>query len=97
MKPFLDIIKQSPILLYYVLLNIGVAVLYLVDKIKAIGHHWRISEKTLLLPAVIGGAFGGLVGMLVFRHKTRHANFWQLMASSRPFIWLSCICSQKMV
>ena len=69
---------QSPILLYYAILNLFVAVFYLVDKIKAIGRRWLIPEKMLLLPAVFGGAFGGLVGMLVFRHKTRHSNFWAI-------------------
>lgn len=78
MQPFLDVILQSPILLYYTILNLTVALLYLVDKIKAMGHRWRISEKTLLIPAVFGGAFGGLLGMLVFRHKTRHSNFWAI-------------------
>ena len=78
MQLFLDSITQSPILLYYAVLNLLVVLLYLVDKIKAIGRRWRIPEKMLLLPAVFGGAFGGLVGMLVFRHKTRHSNFWAI-------------------
>ncbi|HSN94088.1 MAG TPA: DUF1294 domain-containing protein [Anaerolineaceae bacterium] len=78
MQPFLDIIIRSPILLYYSVLNLLVAVLYLIDKLKAIGRRWRIPEKTLLLPAVFGGAFGGLVGMLVFRHKTRKSIFWAI-------------------
>lgn len=78
MQPFLDLILQSPILIYYSVLNLAVALLYLLDKIKAIGRHWRVSEKTLLLPAVFGGAFGGLLAMLVFRHKTRHSNFWAI-------------------
>ena len=76
MQPFLDLILQSPILLYYTVLNLGVALLYLVDKLKALGRRWRISEITLLLPAVVGGAFGGLLGMLIFKHKTRTAKFW---------------------
>ena len=78
MQPFLDLIRQSPILIYYTVLNLAVALLYLIDKLKAIGRKWRISEKTLLLPAVFGGAFGGLVGMLVFRHKTGKSNFWAI-------------------
>ncbi len=78
MQPFLDLILQSPILIYYAVINLVVAVLYLIDKLKAIGRRWRISEKNLLLPAVIGGAFGGLVGMLIFRHKTRNSRFWAI-------------------
>ena len=78
MQPFLESITQSPILLYYAVLNLLVAVLYFVDKIKAIGRRWRIPEKMLLLPAIVGGALGGLVGMLDFRHKARHSNFWAI-------------------
>ena len=78
MQPFLDVITQLPILLYYAVLNLIVALLYLVDKLKAIGRCWRIAEKTLLLPGMIGGAFGGLLGMLVFRHKTRNSKFWAI-------------------
>ena len=35
----------------------------------------RVPEKTLLMLSVIGGAGGGLVGMVLFRHKTKHKNF----------------------
>ena len=76
MQDYLNLIRQSPILTYYLILNLGVALLYFLDKLKAMGRRWRISEKALLLPAIFGGAFGGLLGMQVFRHKTRHSNFW---------------------
>jgi excinuclease ABC subunit A len=35
----------------------------------------RISEKTLLLTSIIGGAIGILLGMIVFRHKIRKTKF----------------------
>ena len=45
------------------------------DKRRARKGAWRISEKTLFLAAVLGGALGGVLGMKVFRHKTRHPKF----------------------
>ena len=50
--------------------------LYASDKAKAKRGKWRIPEKVLLLLSFFGGAVGGLSGMLLFRHKTRHWYFW---------------------
>lgn len=46
-----------------------------IDKHRARKHMWRIPEKTLFLPAVLGGGIGGTVGMFYFRHKTKHWYF----------------------
>lgn len=46
-----------------------------IDKKKAIHHRERISEKTLLVLSFIGGAFGGLLGMNFFHHKTLKKKF----------------------
>lgn len=46
-----------------------------IDKYKAIKGKWRISEKKLLLCAFSLGGIGILLGMCVFRHKTKHINF----------------------
>ena len=35
----------------------------------------RIPERTLFLPALLGGALGGVLGMRTFHHKTRHWYF----------------------
>ena len=45
------------------------------DKSKARNRRARIPERTLFLVATIGGAFGMLISMNVFRHKTRHSSF----------------------
>ncbi len=50
--------------------------MYGVDKLKAINGSWRISEKALLLTSFFGGALGGLLGMQLFRHKTKHWYFY---------------------
>ena len=55
----------------------GVALLLLmgVDKNRAKKGQSRIPEATLFSWAVLGGAWGGWIGMLAFRHKTRHWYF----------------------
>lgn len=42
-----------------------------IDKLKARAGKWRIPERTLFLLAAMGGALGGMLGMLAFRHKTK--------------------------
>ena len=63
------------ILLLLAAVNLLAFVLYGVDKLKAKKGAWRIPEATLLLVAFLGGSVGALLGMEVFRHKTRHAKF----------------------
>ena len=58
------------ILIYLLLIN-GLAFLTNgIDKRLAIAQKSRVSEKTLLLLAFLGGSIGGGMAMLVFRHKT---------------------------
>ena len=45
------------------------------DKRRAKKGAWRLPEKALFLPAVLFGALGGLLGMKVFHHKTKHWYF----------------------
>ena len=51
-------------------------ILYGADKSRAKRGAWRIPEKVLLGFSFFGGAVGGLLGMLAFRHKTKHWYFW---------------------
>ena len=66
------------ILCYFVLINLISFVLYGSDKQKAKKQVWRIPEKALFLTAFLGGAFGALLGMQVFHHKTKKIYFWIL-------------------
>ena len=50
--------------------------LYGADKSKAKRGAWRIPEATLLGFGFFGGAVGALLGMRLFRHKTKHWYFW---------------------
>lgn len=45
------------------------------DKRCAQKNRRRIPEKTLFLSATLFGALGGTLGMLIFRHKTKHWYF----------------------
>lgn len=45
------------------------------DKRRAKRGERRIAEKTLFLSASAGGSIGAIVGMVLFRHKTRHLRF----------------------
>lgn len=59
------------------------------DKQKAIKKEWRIAEKTLFTLAIAGGAIGGVLGMYLFRHKTKHNTFafgFPLLAAIQVFI-----------
>ena len=51
------------------------------DKYQAHRNRRRIPEKTLFLTALLGGSPGAILGMYLFRHKTRHWYFkWGLPA-----------------
>lgn len=60
---------------YFGAVSILLFILMGLDKLKAIKKKRRIPEKVLFLFAIIGGAAGGTLGMLSFRHKTRHWYF----------------------
>lgn len=61
--------------LYLLLVNGIGFVLMGVDKRRAKRDQWRISEKTLFLPPLLGGTVGAILGMRVFHHKTKHWYF----------------------
>ena len=66
---------MKPLLLYLLIINAAGVVFMLADKIKAKRKAWRIPESTLLIVAALGGSLGSLLGMYLFRHKTRHPKF----------------------
>lgn len=61
--------------IYLSIINALALILMLVDKIKAQKKKWRIKELTLISCAALGGSLGALLGMYLFRHKTRHPKF----------------------
>ena len=61
--------------LYLILINALSFLFMLLDKHFAKTHRRRIPEDALLLAALLGGSVGSLLGMYLFRHKTRKAKF----------------------
>ena len=63
------------IVIYLLIINLVGFLSMGIDKFKAKKNFWRIKEKTLFTIAMIGGSIGSIVGMYVFRHKTKHNSF----------------------
>ena len=77
------------VLAYVIVLSLILLILMYTDKQKAIKQQWRISEKTLFTLAIFGGAIGGVLGMYLFRHKTKHNRFafgFSLLAAVQLFV-----------
>ncbi len=55
--------------------NVLAAFLFRIDKERAIAGKWRISERLLLLVALLGGSIGAKYAQRRFRHKTRKQPF----------------------
>lgn len=82
------------VLAYIIVLSLILLILMYTDKQKAIKQQWRISEKTLFILAIFGGAIGGVLGMYLFRHKTKHNSFafgFPLLAAIHVFILIQLL------
>lgn len=64
---------------YMLLINVIGFVFMLYDKQSARKSKRRIPEKTLFTFAFLGGSAGVFLGMLFFRHKTKHITFTLLI------------------
>jgi len=69
------------LLAYLAGINLLTFIVYGADKHRAKKGKWRVPEKTLFLLPLLGGSLGALLGMRVFRHKTKHWYFvWGIPA-----------------
>lgn len=68
----------------YAAVNTAAFIMYGIDKSKAKRDKWRIPESTLIIAAVFG-IIGGLLGMLIFHHKTKKPKF----AVGLPLIFIA--------
>ncbi len=66
----------------YVIIGAAVAMLNVIsfclmgyDKRCAKEGKWRVPEKTLFIATGCFGGLGGVLGMFLFRHKTKHWYF----------------------
>ncbi len=74
MHAFLSVYGKY-ILLYLLFVSVLAFLLMGLDKHYAKVRAWRIPEKVLFLAALAGGSVGSILGMQLFRHKTRHWYF----------------------
>lgn len=63
-------------LAYLVGIDLVTFLVYGADKRRARRGGWRVPEATLIALAVLGGAGGALLAMILFRHKTRKPRFY---------------------
>ena len=78
---------------WLIAINLVMFAVYGADKRRARRGAWRVPEKTLFLLPLLGGSVGALLGMRVFRHKTKHWYFvWGvpaiLLAQMALAVWL---------
>ena len=78
---------------WLIAINLVTFAVYGADKRRARRGAWRVPEKTLFLLPLLGGSVGALLGMRVFRHKTKHWYFvWGvpaiLLAQVALAVWL---------
>ncbi|MBY5608689.1 DUF1294 domain-containing protein [Rhizobium leguminosarum] len=74
----IDIIKWA---LLFLALNLLVFSIYFRDKQAARYGRRRISERTLLFLALIGGSLGAVAAQQLLRHKTRKEPFRSILAA----------------
>lgn len=60
---------------YFAVLSIMALAMMKIDKRQAQKQGQRIPEKNLWRVAIFGGGIGAYIGMMAFRHKTKHTNF----------------------
>ena len=63
------------LLVWLAVINLLTFIVYGADKRRARKGKWRVPEKTLFLLPLLGGSVGGILGMRVFHHKTKHWYF----------------------
>lgn len=80
---------------YFIIFSLVTFLLWGIDKYRARARQWRIPERILLILTLIGGAFGALTGMVVFRHKIRKPYFWVLVGTACMLHILFLIFSRK--
>jgi len=68
-------IAAITLLVYLVVINVIGFLAFGIDKHRSVRSKWRIPETTLFSIAVLFGSIGCMLGMKVFRHKTKKLYF----------------------
>ena len=74
-QKFLEIVPLKYVLIYLIAINLIGFLAMFIDKQKAKRGAWRIPEKSLFILTMLGGGFGTIAGMYLFRHKTKKLYF----------------------
>lgn len=64
------------IIKYLIIINIITLIIFGFDKLFALKKKRRVSERNLILLSFLGGCFFELIGMFLFRHKTKKFKFY---------------------
>ena len=80
------------LVIWLIFVNLAAFILYGADKSFAKKGARRISEKSLLFLAWIGGSIGAFLAMQIFRHKTRKPKFYAVPALMVLEIVICCFC-----
>lgn len=75
----MQFIKDNPYfvaIIFVAMMSIVTALLYAIDKYKAVRGDRRIPEATLLMFSLFGGGIGGFIAMMMTRHKTRGEHWY---------------------
>ncbi len=62
-------------IIYFFVISLVSVIITVKDKKAAINNQWRVSENTLLILGLLGGALSMLITMKKIRHKTKHLKF----------------------
>ena len=68
-----------PFILFAAGMNVVSFLAFWLDKRYAVRQKWRIKESTLFVISILFGAVGAVLGMRVFRHKTKKLGFVVLL------------------
>lgn len=71
---------MPPLLVYLAVVNLAAFVAYAWDKRRAVARTRRISERTLLFLAAIGGSPGAFAAQRICRHKISKRPFQRTFA-----------------
>ncbi|MDD2829581.1 MAG: DUF1294 domain-containing protein [Sulfuricurvum sp.] len=73
---------MKSLLFLLIIFNLITFAIFGFDKFLARTNRQRISEKTFLMLAIIGGSVGAVFAQKIFRHKTRKFKylFWVILS-----------------
>ena len=85
--------KELYFILYLLIINLLAFITFALDKRKAMKKDFRVPEATLLFLSLLGGGLGGLMAMVIFKHKLSKKLFY----IGLPVIIISNIIIELMI